>query len=168
MRFTHVLWVDDDVVIDGDVAQRLLDCIDDDHPVVAALAFERAGQFKPAIWEALRFGAYFVSVKQILDYPADRMIPIAASGLCCVAFDREVFDVLKKPYFDWIQPGYKRASCTPDGFLYAQFEDQCIPCYCHTGIKVGHVGSPVVVDEEYAHRHKHLWGEAEAIPCRGA
>ncbi len=159
--FTHVLWIDDDVVVDGASVLRLLDCIDEDHPVVAALSFERYGEFRPAIWTRRICGQYQISIDQILDYPEDELIEIAASGLCCVAFDRDVFRAIKKPYFDWIQRGYKRESCTPDGYLFGQFMDHRIPCYCHTGIKVGHMAPPQVVDEEFALMHKDEW-QAEA------
>ncbi len=165
-RFTHVLWVDDDVVIDGEVVTALLDAVDDEHPVVAALAFERHCEMKPAIWAGVWFGVHLTAIKQILEYPADTMIPITASGLCCVAFDRDVFDMLHKPYFDWIQKGHtERLPCTPDGWIFGQFDDQKIPCFCHTGIKVGHMGHPQVVDEAYALARKGKWTPSEEIPC---
>ena len=156
-QFTHVLWVDDDVVVDGDAILRLLDCVDIEHPVVAALAFERQPNYRPAIWQGNYFGDQYVSMHQIFDYPADEMIPIVASGLCCVAFDRDVFDAIRKPYFDWVQPGYDRESCTPDGYLFGQFMDHHIPCFCHTGIKVGHMAHPQVVDEAFALEHRDAW-----------
>lgn len=153
-RFTHVIWIDDDVIVDPDGICRLLGLVDDDHPVVAALAFERQRPYHPAIWRKTNtWGSEYHSMEQIIEYPEDDWVPIIASGLCCVAFDREVFDAIKKPYFDWVQPGYQRRDCTPDGYLFDQFDDAHIPCFCHTGVKVGHMTYPLSVDEKYARRH---------------
>lgn len=154
VRFTHVLWMDDDIVVEPDAIIRLLDLVDNSHPVVAALAFDRNPPYAPAIWKKVhQWGNAYHSLTQILDYPQDDWVPIIASGLCCVAFDREVFEAIKKPYFDWIQEGYDRNDHTPDGHLFGQFEDHHIPCFCHTGVKVGHMSHPVIVDEAYAKSH---------------
>jgi len=158
-RFTHVVWIDDDIVVNGHKILRLLDCVDDEHPVVAALAFERHRPHRPGIWASTKFGDLHTGVQQILDYPPDSLIRISAAGLCCVAFDREVFAAINKPYCDWKYKGFDRSSYTPDGYLFGQFRDHDIPCFCHTGIMVGHMMHPKAVGEEYAKRFEGHWDE---------
>jgi len=162
-RFTHVMWLDDDVVPDAAGTLKLLDAVDVHHPVVFALAFERDGQHKPAIWEGVYYGEYRVGIKQIFEYPENAMLRITAAGLCQAVFDRDVFDVLKKPYFDWVLPGYGRSSVTPDGYVCGKLEDVNIPVYCHTGIKVGHMRMPFPIDEDYANHYRHLWEHTEVV-----
>ncbi len=160
-RFTHVIWMDDDIVVEGKSILKLLDSIDDEHPVVFALAFERDGLHKPGIWRSKTFGGRHVNVEQIFDYPPNELMPIHAAGLCCAAWDREVLTAIKKPYFDWQQAGYGRSSHTPDGYFCNKLRDKDIPIFCHTGVKVGHMSYPVEITETVALRFKPGWRHSE-------
>ncbi|MBS3821706.1 MAG: hypothetical protein KGY81_08090 [Phycisphaerae bacterium] len=162
-RFTHVLWIDDDVVVDAEGTLKLLDSVDDYHPVVFALAFERQNFLKPAIWRSKKFNGSRYGVEQILEWPEDELLEVYASGLCFAAFNRDVFDAIKKPYFDWVQKGYARNSVTPDGYICAQFEARGIPVYCHTGVEVGHMALPKPIRHEQAFqmRDRGLWSVDE-------
>ena len=160
-RFTHVVWMDDDIQIEPDTIIRLLDCIDDDHPVVFALAFERDGQHKPAIWRSIKWNGKHQNIEQIFEYPPDELIRVHAAGLCCAAWDREVLTALKKPYFTWQLPGYGRSSVTPDGFFCGRLHAKGIPVFCHTGIKVGHMTYPLAITERVAMEYKDRWQHTE-------
>ncbi len=161
IRFTHVIWMDDDIVVGGNGIRKLLASIDDDHPVVFSLAFERDGQHKPGIWKSLDLDGEHINVEQIFDYPEDELIPVYAGGLCCAAWDREVLTAIKKPYFDWLQPGFQRNSHTPDGYFCGRLHDAGIPVHCHTGVKVGHMSYPYIVDETIAETFRPKWTHTE-------
>ena len=164
IKFSHIIWIDDDVVVNGDAILKLLDSIDSEHRVVASLSFERNGAYRPAIWKAHKWGGEAITIEQIFDYPEDDLIEIEASGLCCVAFDRTVFDEIKKPYFDWILKGYKQRGCSPDIYLFMKLNEAGIKCFCHTGIKVGHMSFPYIVDEAFALKHKDQWKHTANLP----
>lgn len=157
--FTHVLWMDDDVGILAEDAVRLINCIDDEHPAVYALAFFRQPPYKPSLWRQRRLGEERTTFEQMFDYPADTLVRVDAAGLCAAAFDRRLFNMLKKPYFRLVEKGYKQTACTPDGALCNALGDAKVPIYVHTGIKTTHMSFPQRVTEEFALKYKDQWGD---------
>jgi len=159
-RFTHVIYMDDDVTVDGDTFIKLVNAVDIVHPAVFALAFFRTAPFRPAIFEGIREDGgkgRTISFKSIVDYPENDWIQVDASGLCAAAFDREVFAMIDKPYFDWGMEGKNAEQYTPDGFLCNKLAEKGIRLYCHTGIRVGHLGVPYIINEAQALPFKEQW-----------
>jgi len=161
-RFDRVLWMDDDVSLQSEDIQKLLTSVDTEHPVVFALAFYRTRPYLPSMWtytrSTLADGVLSpCKTTRILTWPKDTLVLVHGAGLCVALLDRNVFDTISKPYFTWIEGGYKRTPCTPDGFLCAKLNKAGIPIYCHTGVRTRHVGFPEMVDEELATTFRNEW-----------
>ncbi|HUU82295.1 MAG TPA: hypothetical protein VM243_02215 [Phycisphaerae bacterium] len=162
-RFTHVLWMDDDVIVKPDDLGRWLDMVDAEHRAVYSLAFFRTDPYRPSIW-LFQDDAREQAGKRIafhLYYPKNELIPIACAGLCAALFDRTVFDEIPKPYFRWVEGGYMVKACTPDAFLCGQLNTAGIQLWCHTGLETKHVGMPLLVDEATAIGCRERWGDGQ-------
>lgn len=163
-RFTHVLWMDDDIIVQPEDLAHWPGLIDENHRAVFGLGFFRVHPYRPGIW---RYGddktvSAGQRIKYFMDYPEDAMVQVSCAGLCAALFDRTVLDLLEKPYFRWVEGGYNRPACTPDAYLCGRLTDAGVALWCHTGIKLKHVGPPVLVDEALAQKHKDQWPEGEA------
>jgi len=161
-QFDRVFWMDDDVCLYTEDLGKLLDSVDAKHPAVFSLCFYRTRPYLPSMWRyemtpKLEGITPHTKSKRILNWPADTLVPVHGAGLCAAVFDRKVFDAIPKPYFAWIEGGYKRQACTPDGFLCARLNRVGIPIYCHTGVRTRHVGFPEMVDEPLAVQYKEEW-----------
>lgn len=76
-RYTHVLWLDRDVMLTGEQAERLLSAVDPWHPAVFA-------------WDGAEIPG-----------PSDSSLVRAASArLSAAAFDADLFSDLRQPWFD--------------------------------------------------------------------
>ena len=161
-RFDRVFWMDDDVVLTTEDLPKLLAAVDTEHPAVFALAFLRTAPHRAAIWRyaptPTAEGMVGRAVLEyVSEYPADSLIPIHCAGLCAALLDRAVFDKLEQPYFAWLEGGYQRSPCTPDGYLCAKLVGASVPLFCHTGVRTKHIGLPQIVDEAFAMRHREGW-----------
>lgn len=156
-KFTHVMYMDDDVYMTPDNAVRLIEAVDKDHPVVFALAFYRQWPHRPSLYAYAKWHGLDTELHPCNDYPPNEMFRVNAAGLCAAAFDRDIFRLIKKPYFDWFEGGYNHPAMTPDGFLCYRFLEAGIPIHVHTGIGCTHVGFPDEIDEAKAVQFRDKW-----------
>lgn len=142
------LWmVDTDILVKPDTLDQLLECQKD---IVGALYFSRpsiTGDAEPVMW--LRNGMGFL-YRWDKDIPADKVLPVAATGAGCLLIHRDVLHDMKDA-----------ASGRPLGFFQDVIEngqDQgeditfCVrtrglgyDTYVHSGVQVGHI-KPSVID----------------------
>ncbi len=160
-RFTHVLWMDDDIIVRPEDLERWPALLDEEHRVVFGLGFFRTHPYRPGIWKFAQDPSILAGqrMKYFCDYPEDAMVQVCCAGLCAALIDRTVFDLIDKPYFRWIEGGYKKPACTPDAYLCGVLMEANVDLWCHTGIKLKHVGMPRLVDEEYAIKFRDQWPE---------
>ena len=157
-KFTHVLYMDDDVCMTPEKAIALIESVDRNHPAVFSLCFYRQYPHKPSIYAYQKWqGMGHTKLLPLTEYPENQLFRVNAAGLCAAAFDRDVFRLIKKPYFDWQNEGFEKPAMTPDGFLCYRFLEASVPIYCHTGIDCTHMGFPPGVDRKYAERYKGKW-----------
>ncbi len=156
-KFTHVFWMDDDVYMTPEKAIALIECVDKDHPVVFSLCFYRQYPHRPSLYEYRTWDGLKTELMPMTEYPENELIRVNASGLCAAAFDRDIFRLIKKPYFDWYNAGPDQAPMTPDGFLCYRFLEAGVPIHCHTGLDCVHIGYPQEVDRGFAHKFKDKW-----------
>ena len=160
-RFTHIFWMDDDVIVKPDEFERWIPMVDGRHRAMFGLAFYRVEPHQPGIWRhvadtTLSTGA---RMEHFVDYPENELVQVSCAGLCAAIFDRSVFNIISKPYFQWVEGGYARSGCTPDAFLCGKLSSAGVTLWCHTGIQLKHVGVPQLIDSEIARPHKERWAE---------
>lgn len=103
--FTHYspdisIWLDVDHEIPHDTLVRL---IKPDKPIVSGIYYLKTHPYQPIVF---RRGDYcedtnFYLVDPIVDYPDRQMFKADAVGMGCVRIDKEVFDALEPPYFEY-------------------------------------------------------------------
>lgn len=160
-----ILWMDDDVVVQGDVYERLREVADaKERPVVSALGFFRQPPFWPSIFRYDRLGdGTPIPVEKPLpwlDYPRNQLVRVDATGLCACLVHTSVLDKIKEPWFSWLAAS--TGGNTPDGMFMYRLSEAEIPIYCHTAVKVGHETS-LVVNEEVADDWLAKHGRARSV-----
>lgn len=135
--FTHFLWLDRETILTGEQAIRLLGAVDPWHPAVFALARDPHGD-EWQLWD-------YPDGKRMNTWPADTLVRAHSAGLAAAAFDGELFDSLKKPWFSNEKPKSGHDALSN---VCLHFHIQGIPVYCHTGIVVKQVFAPPVYGPE--------------------
>lgn len=129
---THILWFDRDVMLTGRQAFQLLDAVDPWHPAVFALGRDQKHPELPNLWSP---GGPSVATRRMEDWPSNALVQVRSAGLAAAAFDGELFDSLKPPWF-------RHDASQADGDVCFQFHAQSIPVYCHTGVTPRQMGAP--------------------------
>jgi len=132
---THILWIDRDVMLNGEQALRLLESVDDWHPAVFALSRDLDCPDLPNLWSA--------PGERRLQWPTDSLLQVHSAGVAAAAFDGELFDSLKLPWFRW-----DASQGNPNANVCFQFHAQSIPVFCHTGVTARQAGKPTVYESE--------------------
>lgn len=140
----YLYMIDDDMLCPVDMFERLLA---HDVDIVAPLAFMRKPPHHPVIytvregWDAAARMAYFQNFS-VMTYPKDRLVECDAVGFGAALIKTDVLRALEKPWFaTWSRVGEDIGFChkaKKSGFRV----------FCDTSIKLGHLGDPIVVDED--------------------
>jgi GT2 family glycosyltransferase len=161
---THVLFLDDDMILPKDVLTRLLA---HDKDVVTALYLLRTFPHYPAMFDKkyengkCRF-AFLTPEKKGL-------IPIVNGGLGCVLISTEVFRRLEKPWVRLAEIA-KDEWCDDIGF-FNRVSEAGFEIFCDLDCQVGHILSvhmwPEQTDNGWMTNYRHLTGNvriAQNIP----
>lgn len=135
-RFTHLLFLDSDMIFPQNTLQRLLDL---DVPVAGGLYYQRVPPFAPIVFKRDAQGSY-TSFK-----PADLKSPeqnVDALGTGCLLIRREVLEQLVYPWFaiQW-QGSVQRGE---DLYFCELCHQAQIPVTLATDLIIGHVSSSAV------------------------
>ena len=140
----YLYMIDDDMLMPIDVFERLLA---HDVDIVAPLAFMRKPPHHPVIytvregWDNAARQAYFQNFS-VKTYPKDRLIECDAVGFGAVLIKTAVLRAIEKPWFaTWSRVGEDIGFCH-------KAKKVGFKVYCDTSIKLGHLGDPIVVDED--------------------
>jgi len=134
---THVLLIDDDIIVKSDLLIQLLE---HDVDIVSALALMRNYPHPPlAFTSADEMGKCLFTV---LPKNESGLIEVVATGLGCILIKTSIFDKLERP---WIRLGELESDewCDDIGF-FKRVREAGIKIYCDLDAQVGHVTSVVI------------------------
>lgn len=141
----YLFMIDDDMISPYDLFEKLYQ---DNVDIVAPLAFTRGYPHKPVLyacedgWDSVANKDYFIN-HTIMNYPKDKLVECDAVGFGAVLIKMDVIKKMKGNRF-----------MTTDGsgediyFCY-QAKKHGFRVWMDTRIKLGHIGHPVVITEEY-------------------
>ena len=130
---THLLFIDDDIVVPIDIIPRLLR---HDKLVVGGWYILRGNRL-PSVFMAGKFGGY-VQVSQQELVKARRkqpLLPVDGNGAGCLLIQREVFNILDKPYFLEMDGAQ---GCGEDLYFFQKCRRFGIPTYCDPNLFCNH------------------------------
>lgn len=128
--------------------------------VVAPLAFTRNPPHLPVIyqcetgWDSVTKNDYFIN-HYVRNYPKNQLVRCDAVGFGAVLIKMDVVRKMRRPYF--------MSTCGTGEdvlFCYNAFQQAGAKIYMDTGTKLGHIGAPILIDEEYAEKY---WKEKEKL-----
>lgn len=146
--FDYVLWLDDDMVFQPDLLEKL---IADDVDVAAGLFVGRRYPYEPAIWKSIVCGDEGRYDEKYYDYPEDSLFEIDACGMAAVLVKTNVIQTVIDQYHRTFEPisGYGE-----DISFCIRAKNAGFKVWCDSRVKVGHVGRYIFTDETYkAVRH---------------
>jgi hypothetical protein len=142
----YLFMVDDDMIAPEDLFYKL---VAHNKDICAALAFTRNPDHKPVIYQEI---AGFDPVTQktfslpkfVLNYPRNKLVQCDAVGFGAVLIKAEVLKKVPKPWFFGMEGTGEDVA-----FCYKARKVGC-EVWMDTSIKLGHLGAPVVVTEDYS------------------
>lgn len=148
MNADYIFMIDDDMLAPQDVLERLYRHNVD---VCAALAFTRNPPHLPVLytvregWDPLLKQAY-ISNDWVRSYPKDKLVECDAVGFGGVLIKVSAIRKMAAPYF--------MSTCgTGEDILFCHKAKRAgARVFMDTSTKLGHLGSPIIVDEERAER----------------
>lgn len=142
-EYDYLLFIDDDMICPQDLFFRLYLHKKD---VVGALAFTRSYPHRPVIYRldtGFENGKPWYSNYSILDYPKDSLVKCDAVGFGAVLIDVKVFKGMEQKWFA------TTSGRGEDIFFCHQAEKAGFKVYMDTSVKLGHLGDPLNITEEY-------------------
>lgn len=140
-KASHILYVDDDMVVPPDLLTRLLS---HEKPVVAALAFTRRPPFHPVLFKR-NPEAHVMQYAPILDYEkyvdSRGLVKCDAVGFGACLIETRVFSRIPRPWF-WFGDNYGE-----DIFFCDKAGQSKFPIYMDVQCEVGHASSTLVIRE---------------------
>lgn len=143
----YLFFIDDDMICPDDLFLKLYrhHRIAD---IVCPLAFTRNFPHKPVLyqcikgWDPIHQSDYFIN-NVMMNYPKDKLVRADACGFGAALINTWVLKKMPKPYF--------MSSCgTGEDILFCYNADKVgARIYMDTSVKLGHVGNPIIVTEEY-------------------
>jgi hypothetical protein len=142
----YLFMVDDDMLTPPDLFYQL---VKHDKDIVAALAFTRNPDHKPVIYQTM-IGFDPVSNKSygftkfVSNYPRNQLVQCDAVGFGAVLIKTSVLRKIPKPWFFGMdQTGEDVCFCS-------KAKKAGCEVWMDTSIKLGHLGGPTVITEEYS------------------
>lgn len=150
----YLFMIDDDMICPNDLFEKLYRHNVD---IVGPLMFTRNPPHKPVIyscmdgWDTVEKQSYFIN-HYVMNYPKDKLIECDAFGFGCALIKMDVFKKMGAPYF---------ALCSNTGedilFCY-NAKKHGFRVHVDTSVKLGHLGNPICVTEEYA---QNVWKQLD-------
>lgn len=151
MKADYILMYDDDMILPIDMVEFMLKDMEE-HPeidILAPLAFMRNVPHYAVIYtttegyDEVRRSAYHVN-NFYLDWPRDQLIECDAVGFGAVLINMRIFKDMKPPYC------FSTTGAGEDLYLCFKAKKEAnARIFMDTRVKLGHIGRPAIVDEEY-------------------
>jgi hypothetical protein len=137
-RFTHLLWIDSDMVVPHDTLDRLLDL---DKPVVGGLYHTKRGNLHPAVFSLDPLRGYEGSL--------GGLSRVDGFGLGCTLVQRSVYEEMAAHFGDerWHVMGYESGE---DVYFFERCKRMGIESWLDSTMRCGHVRDDVVTTQEWA------------------
>ncbi len=147
----YVVMFDDDMLLELDSIEKMLSRFEQNPEidVLAALAFMRNPPHYPVLYvveegyDPIRRTDYYINRIQP-DFPKDALVEADAVGFGYVMIKMEMVKKMKAPYF-------MSTTATGEDIMFcvnARTQAKA-RIFMDTGIKTGHIGNPVIIDDEY-------------------
>jgi hypothetical protein len=146
MGCDYLFMVDDDMMAPYDLFYRL---VAHDKDIIAPLAFTRNPDHKPVIYQTIEgfdpvTNQTYGLTKFVNNYPRNQLVECDAVGFGAVLIKTEVLKKTPKPWFFGMeQTGEDVAFCN-------RAKKAGFSVWMDTSIKLGHLGAPVIITEEYS------------------
>jgi len=148
--FTHVLFIDDDMVFPDDAAIRMLE---HDVDICTGTAYQRAEPHAPCV---------FVASPEKEIYPIDLeingLIEIDTCGGYFLLIKLESIKNMEKPYFKWgdTELGYcmEASGIGEDIYFGLKAKLAGAKIYCDTNIDIQHIGDEKMINQRYYKEYK--------------
>ena len=141
----YLFMIDDDMLSPPDLFYRLAV---HDKDIVAALAFTRNPDHKPVIYETIEgvdpVTAAYGFTRFINNYPRNTLVECDAVGFGAVLIKTDVLRKVKRPWFF----GMERTG--EDITFCNKAKKAGFGVWMDTSIKLGHLGTPSIITEEYS------------------
>ena len=149
-NFTHVLWLDSDMVFGPNTLIDLMKDLDEGRDIVTALAFARRPPFSPCIYKKLRQGinADEIEAEHYLDYPKRKIFEVEGHGFACCLMKADVFRRMQEEDNEH-QPFAPIYPFGEDLSMCIRARRKGIKLFCDSRIVIGHVARTVVTEQSY-------------------
>ncbi len=147
--------VDDDMMAPPDLFYKL---VAHNKDIIAPLAFTRNPDHKPVIYETIEgydrgVGSKFGLTRFVVNYPKNKLVECDAVGFGAVLIKTDVFRKMPKPWF------FGMESTGEDITLCLKARKIGFSVWMDTSVKLGHLGSPTIITEEYSETWNKLSSE---------
>lgn len=140
-RFTHILWLDSDMVFSEEIVEDLQFC---GKEIVTGIAHSRRPPFSSCIFTEIFPG---VEKWQGNEYPA-APFRVAACGMACCLVAVEVLERVREKFGNCFQPMTEPIICGED-VAFCWRAAQCgFEIWADPAVRVGHVGRRIIWPED--------------------
>jgi len=168
-----LLQVDADMTFQPDLVSRLMEVADrDEVPILGGLCFaggHAGGRAYPTIYEEILDEDGDVCVQPVADYPRNRLVKCGATGGACLLVHRTVYERMMqahpkgygtrpdgaKNFYPWFVEGVTDPKGRPlgeDVVFCRKARGMGIPTHVDTSIKLGHVKTYILDEDEWLRR----------------
>lgn len=150
----YLFMIDDDMISDGDIFEKLYAS---DKDIIAPLAFTRNFPHKPVIyscregWDSVAQCHQFVNYA-VMNYPKDKLVQCDAVGFGAVLIKVDCLRKMPQPWF--MNPNKTGEDIS---FCY-EAKKHGFLTWMDTRVKLGHVGHPLVITEDYVQTQWKAYG----------
>lgn len=150
--YDRILWIDSDMVFDGNLMLRLSKDLNDGKRFVSALCFTRKNPILPCIYsetgyrQAADGDRYETFMTCMEDYPTDKLFKVKGCGLAACMME---VSVIKEVYNKFGTPFSPIPGFGEDLSFCRKCDELGIEMWCDSSIKVGHIAQTVVTEEDF-------------------
>lgn len=141
--FTHVMFIDSDMVFNSDLILKL---VEHDKDIVSGLAFKRKPPYSPCIFKKLKIGELGEGICEIYEDYQSGLNEVEGVGMACCLIKTEVFKKIRASGQQCFTPikglGEDFAFCV-------RARQQGFKIFADTSLKVGHMGAIICTEETY-------------------
>lgn len=150
----YLFMMDDDMICPDDLFEKLYASKKD---IIAPLAFTRNFPHKPVMysciegWDPVIQREHFTNIA-VMNYPKDKLVQCDAVGFGSVLIDMKVIRGMEPPYFmNFNKTGEDISFCY-------EAKKRGFHTWMDTRVKLGHLGHPVIVTEDYVQSQWKAYG----------